>query len=129
MQIITKLKFKSDIFNLSNKFIQKKKQCIISFYIYKLSKHLSAKYYKESKERIQKILAKDIKFFLKKKKKKSDNMVENVTKISYKTKHKSLLIQKNILQNEKKCLIIIIRNYYFKNNNLKSSFEKYKDAE
>ena len=49
-----------------------------------MSKHLSAKYYKESKERIQKILAKDIKFFLKKKKKKSDNMVENVTKISYK---------------------------------------------
>ena len=114
MQIITKLKFKSDIFNLSNKFIQKKNLCIISFYIYKLSKHLSAKYYKESKERIQKILAKDIKFFLKKKKKKSDNMVENVTKISYKMKHKSLLIQKNILQNEKKCLIIIIRNYYFK---------------
>ena len=114
MQIITKLKFKSDIFNLSNKFIQKKNLCIISFYIYKLSKHLSAKYYKESKERIQKIRAKDIKFFLKKIKKKSDSMVENVTKISYKTKHKSLLIQKNILQNEKKCLIIIIRNYYFK---------------
>ena len=47
-----------------------------------MSKNLSAKYYQENKERLQKKLLKDIKMFLKKKKKKSDNMVMNVTKIS-----------------------------------------------
>ena len=47
-----------------------------------MSKNLSAKYYQENKERLQKKLLKDIKMFLKKKKKKSDNMVVNVTKIS-----------------------------------------------
>ena len=35
-----------------------------------MSKILSAKYYQENKERLQKKLAKDIKIFLKKKKKK-----------------------------------------------------------
>ena len=42
---------------------------------------------------------KDIKIFLKKKKKKSNNMVMNVTKISQKMKNKSLLsIEKNIIE-------------------------------
>ena len=38
------------------------------------------KYYQENKERRQKKLVKDIKIFLKKKKKNSDIMVVNVTK-------------------------------------------------
>ena len=42
---------------------------------------------------------KDIKIFLKKKKKNSNNMVINVTKISQKAKNKSLLtIEKNIIE-------------------------------
>ena len=55
-----------------------------------MSETLSAKYYQENKERLQKRLAKDIKIFLKKKKKKSGNMVVNITKISQKMKNKSL---------------------------------------
>ena len=54
-------------------------------------KNLSAKHYQENKERLQKNLVKDIKFFLKKDKKKSYNMVVNNTKISQKMKNKSLL--------------------------------------
>ena len=54
-----------------------------------ISKNLLAKYYQENKERIQKLLAKDIKIFLKKKKKKSNNMVVNVTKVSKKMKKKT----------------------------------------
>ena len=65
----------------------------------KMSKNLSAKYYQENKERIQKKLMKDTKIFLKKKRKKSDNMVVNVTKISQKVKSKTLLsMKKNILK-------------------------------
>ena len=61
-----------------------------------MSKTLSAKYYQENKERLQKKLVKDIKIFLKKRK--SDNMVVNITKISHKMKNKSLLnIGKNII--------------------------------
>ena len=73
---------------------------MIFFFMYiKMSKRLSAKYYQENKERLQKNLVKDIKMFLKKKKKKSGNMVVNVTKISQKMKNKSLLsIQKNIIE-------------------------------
>ena len=61
-----------------------------------MSKHSSAKYYQDNKERLQKKLVKDIKVFLKKEKKKSDNMVE------YRKKYKMW----------KKVLIIIIRNYF-----------------
>ena len=49
-----------------------------------MSKNLSAKYYQENKERLQKKLVKDIKIFIKKEKKKNNNMVVNVTKISQK---------------------------------------------
>ena len=67
-----------------------------------MSKNLSAKYYQENKEIIQKNLVKDIKIFLRKKKKKSNNMIVNVTKISQKIKNKSLLsIEKNIIEREK----------------------------
>ena len=63
----------------------------------KMSKNLSAKYYQENKERLQKKLMPDTKIFLKKKRKKSDNMV--VTKISQNVKNKTLLsIKKNILK-------------------------------
>ena len=52
-------------------------------------KTVSAKYYQENKERPPKKLVKDIKIFRKKNKKKSDNMVVNVTKISQKMKTKA----------------------------------------
>ena len=64
-----------------------------------MSKILSTKYYQEGKERLQKKLVKDIEIFLKKKKKKSNNMVMNVTKIFQKIKNKSFLsIEKNITE-------------------------------
>ena len=71
-----------------------------------MSKNLSAKYYKENKERLQKKLAKNTKIFLKKKKKINDNMVVNVTKTSQKKKNKSLLsIEKNIIDTERNALL------------------------
>ena len=54
-----------------------------------MSKNSSAKYYQENKERLQKKLVKDIKIFLKKKKKNSDNMVVNDTKSTRKWKRKA----------------------------------------
>ena len=68
-----------------------KKKLINFFYNFfllyiKTPKSLSAKCYQENKERIQKKLVKDIKIFVKKKKKKSNNMVMNVTKISRRVK-------------------------------------------
>ena len=54
-----------------------------------MSKNLSAKYYQENKERKQKMLVKAITIFLGKKKKKSDNMIVNVTKIFQKMKTKA----------------------------------------
>ena len=56
-----------------------------------MSKNLSARYYQENKERLRKKVVKDIKIFSKKKKKKSGNVVMNVTKISQKMKSKRLL--------------------------------------
>ena len=56
-----------------------------------MSKNLSAKYFQEKKERLQKKLVKDIKIFLKKKNKKSDNMVKNVEC------RKKYIMRKNIL--------------------------------
>ena len=56
---------------------------------------------KENKERHQKKLVKDIKIFLKRKKKR-DSMVVNVTKISQKMKKINWLsIEKNIMELEK----------------------------
>ena len=64
-----------------------------------MSKSLSAKYYQENKEKLQKKLAKDIKIFIKKNNKKSDNMVMNIIKISQKMKNKSLLkIEENVIE-------------------------------
>ena len=53
-----------------------------------MCKDLLAKHYQNNKERLQKKIVKDVKIFLKKKKKKSDNMVENGTKISQQMKNK-----------------------------------------
>ena len=64
-----------------------------------MSKNLSAKFYQENKDRLHKKIMRNIKIFLKKKMKKSDNMVVNVTKIFQKMKNKSLLsIEKNIIE-------------------------------
>ena len=43
-----------------------------------MSNNLSARYYQENKEKLQKKLMKNIKIFLKKKKKKGDSMVVSV---------------------------------------------------
>ena len=61
-------------------------------------KNLLAKYYQGNKERLRKKLMKDIKIFLKKKKKKGTNMVVNVTKISQKMKNNSLLSKEKNIQ-------------------------------
>ena len=52
---------------------------------------MSAKYYQENKEKLQKKLVKDIKIYPNDKNKISHNMVVNVTKISQKMKTISLL--------------------------------------
>ena len=82
---MTSLKFKSDTFTSSNKYVfYKFLYCffIILFFIYiKVSENLPAKFYQENKEKLQKMLVKDIKISLKNKKKKSNNMVVNVAKI------------------------------------------------
>ena len=88
----------------------------------KTSKNLSAKYYQENKEKLQKQLAKDIKIFLKKNKK-SDNMVVNVTEDFQKMKNKSLLsIEKNTIEQEEMLysFLSFICNYYSEKESLKS---------
>ena len=66
-----------------------------------MAKDLSAKYQKIKKD-YKKQLTKDVKIFLKNKKKKSGNMVVNVTKISQKMKNKSLLsIENNVIKRER----------------------------
>ena len=71
----------------------------------KISKNLLAKYYQENKERIQKLLAKDIKIFLKKKKKQSDNMIVNVTKGSQKMKKQKIKKNTHTLVEYKKNIV------------------------
>ena len=65
-----------------------------------MSKDSSAKYCQSNNEKLQKKLAKYIEVFIKKKTKKTNNMVVDDTKISKnKMKNKSLLsIEKNILK-------------------------------
>ena len=78
-----------------------------------MSKNLSAKYYKEIKKDYKKKLVKDIKIFPKKKKKKNDNMVVNVTKISQKVKKNKLVeYRKRYYRTRKKDFIIIIRKCF-----------------
>ena len=67
---------------------------------------------KKIKKAYKKNLVKDTKIFLKKKRKKSSNLVVNVTKISQNSKNKSMLnIEKNTIEWEK-YHIIIIRKYF-----------------
>ena len=67
-----------------------------------MPKKLSGKYYQENKGRLQKKLVKDIKNFLKKTKKESDNMFINITKISQKMKKTKLVkYWNNIIEWEK----------------------------
>ena len=68
-----------------------------------MSKTLSAKYYQENKERLQKKARKRYCNLSKEEKEKSGNMVVSFKKISQKMKNKSLLsIEKNIIKREKK---------------------------
>ena len=55
----------------------------------KMSKDLSAKYYQDNRERLQKRLVKNIKLFPKEKKRKSDDMDVKYIKISLKMKNKT----------------------------------------
>ena len=65
-----------------------------------MSKDSLVKYYQNNKKKLQKKLVKDIKVFLKKKKK--TNMVVNDTKIYKNMKNKSWLsIEKGIMKSEK----------------------------
>ena len=64
-----------------------------------MSENLSVKCYQDNNERLQKKLVKDIKLFLNKRQKKSNNMAMKDTKVSQKMKNKSWLsIEKNILK-------------------------------
>ena len=65
----------------------------------KMSKFLTAKYYQENIERLEKKLAKDIKNLSKQEKEKKNNMVTNIRKISPKMKNKNFLsIEQNITE-------------------------------
>ena len=66
----------------------------IYIYIYiKISKNSSAKYYQNNKERLQKKYVKDIKVFMTKKKKKTNHMVMNDTKVYQNMKNKSFFVE------------------------------------
>ena len=67
-----------------------------------MSTDSSAKYYEDNKERLQKKLMKDIKVFLGRKKKKSNNMIMSNTKIYQNMRNKSWLSLEKKVQNEKK---------------------------
>ena len=75
-----------------------------SFIYVKMSKNILAKYYQESKERLQQKARERCQNLSKEEKEKSDNMFVNVTKISQKMENKSLLSIK-ILQNGKNALL------------------------
>ena len=58
------------------------------------------------------MLVKDIKLFSKKKKKKTDNMVVKDTKIPSKDEKQKMVEYSKKTENEKKWLLLIIRNYF-----------------
>ena len=76
-----------------------------------MCKKLSAKYYQENRERLQKNLVKGIKIFPKNKKERRKYGREHC-KISQKMQKIHWLNIKKVLENEKKHFIIIIRKYY-----------------
>ena len=66
-----------------------------------MSKNSSAKYYQDNKERLQKRLVKDIKIFLKKKKKKTAIWTRTIQKSLRRWKQKLVSIQTKIIKSEK----------------------------
>ena len=86
------------------------------WYIYKYLKVYQLNIINKIKKDYKKQLKKHFKIFIRKKKKKTDNMVINVTKISQKMKNKSLSSVENSIVEWEKTL-----GYNY--NNLKSSFE------
>ena len=83
-------------------------------FLIKMSQTLSAIYYQENKERLQKSWQK-ISKFSKEEQEKSSNMVMNVTKYLRRWKTKACYVKKRIIENKKKCYMIIIRNICCKN--------------
>ena len=83
---MAKLDFKSDIFKTSHKSIFYN-FFLYFFFIYIYKNVLSAKYYQENKEKLQKKLMK-YQNLSNKEKEKNDNMVVNITKIFQKMKKK-----------------------------------------
>ena len=84
-----------------------------------MSKNLSAKFYQENKERLQKKLVKDITIFLKKKKKnKLQHIPECYKNLSEDEKQKLNEYRKRYYRMRKNSIIII-----FKNNGSESYFE------
>ena len=81
-------------------------------------KTLSAKYYQENIQRLQKRVCERYQNLFKEEKgKQSDNEVVNVTKISHKMKSKSLLsIEKNIIEQEKLLYYNYQKLLFSKNN-------------
>ena len=79
-----------------------------------MTKNSSAKYYQNNKERLQKKSHERYQSCPKEEKEKSNDMIVNDTKSCQKIKSKSLLSIEKVLQNESNCVIIIIRDYYFK---------------
>ena len=71
-----------------------------------MSKNLSTKYYQENKEGLQEKAHERYQNLSKEEKKKNDNMVVNVIKVSQEMKNKSLLsIEKNIIEREKRFIM------------------------
>ena len=70
-----------------------------------MSKNLSAKYYRQNKERLPKKFVKDINVVLKKKKKKSNKKSVKVTKISHKMKKKLVEYKKRYYRIRKNSLL------------------------
>ena len=77
-----------------------------------MSKNLSAKYYQENKERLQKMLVKNIKIFLKKKTKKATIWLWTLQQFFWKWKKKHVEDRKIYYRMRKKCFVIIIRKYF-----------------
>ena len=81
------------------------KKCFISFTYMNISKDSSAKYYQNNKEILQKKLVKDIKVFIKKKKKKQQYGCKGYKNLSEDEKQKLLEYRKNYYKMRKKALL------------------------
>ena len=79
-----------------------------------MSKNLSAKYFQENKYRLQRKSSWKILNFSKEEKRKSNNIVVNVTKISEDEKQELVEYRKKYYRMRKKFLLIFIKNICFK---------------